>query len=617
MYIVQIADMHMGAKEKASRDEEEIVRKSISKIKDIVPKHEEILICVCGDIIDSAEVGKNDHEEAERRYEKAATLLKLYVEALQENYVVVTKFCIGNHDVTHLPEFMKCVSKFDREITEIGIKEGYSYFCEKEDTYYLFLNSCFGDQYKVGRIDFKKLEDLIDSIPYETNKILVLHHTVMSMDEEDDASIRNAARLLGIVNNNNIVGILHGHVHGRDILSIGKNQCRLIGTGALFSRKNADVNSQFNVIHYQRGIFTRINNCRFIADNDSRRESWDTTNIGAINDENYFRGTSFAEVYRELLNKLEVVTPLQHLMLQIRCEYDKFKEELENFMKGEVLKIGERELNYLQLGEAWEAIEVPADLYFNHGQYFQIGGKPGIEEVARQLKNKPTGNRAVLSTYVEGKAKVSMNSDDEQKFLPSLLSIQFGKDSSGDVLYVHMNLRALEAERFLKINICEILYLLEQLKGEGIQFKTVDIVISAFRVQKKERFNCFLRAEIDKIDSADLTVKVVAGEISEICRMLEEKKDATETIINPEGIRNLQRAMEASNRSQKKEQNFYSKGIIEKTKEILNIYLELDRIHHVKSIHSSEEKVKERRIAAELENLIVAFRELEKKGEGE
>ena len=100
-------------------------------------------------------------------------------------------------------------------------------------------------------------------------------------------------------------------------------------------------------------------------------------------------------------------------------------------------------------------------------------------------------------------------------------------------------------------------------------------------------FNCFIRADIDNVEAIKLSIKVALGKIDEICRMLEEKRDATETIANSEGIENLYEAMRSSN-----EQGGYkyNEEIIKSVKMVLENYPKLEKIHEEGSIHSEEER---------------------------
>ena len=601
MYIIQIADLHVGSENGTSTSEEDIIKKSIRKIQDLVPKNEKILLCVCGDLIDSKGLAAGDKATATERLNAAIGFLKMYYSELERDYAVYIQMCAGNHDITHLDELEDSASSLGENFTKMKLRNGYFFKEETENTYFLFLNSCHKDQYSVGRIDYTALNFMLKDIPPEADKVLVMHHTIMSMDDQDNSSILNAAKLLGIIEENNICGVLHGHIHGRNILTIGKNECKIIGTGALFSRNNPDVNSQFNIIHYQNGIFSEIHNCRYNADTVGSDDRWDDLDIGYIECQNYFSNLSIKEVYDQLLKELSIVSTLYNVVLHINSDYNEFKRDLRKFLHDDAITIGTKRFDYFTLAEMWERVTVPDDLYFNHGQCFSIDGIHRIDEIANQLKNKPTSSRAILTTCDMQTIKQS-SENRKSELLPSLMSIQFSKDNSGNTLYVHMHLRALEASRFLKINICEIDFLLNRLIERGIQFETIDITLSAFRVQKKEKFNCFIKADIDNETTKDLTVIVALGDMDRLCQMLTEKSDSTETITHSEGIQNLYDSMISSNKLGGKIE--YSENVISIIKDILEDYSKLDEIHKRRSTGSEEEENCENAINAKIKDLI-------------
>lgn len=604
MYLLQIADLHIGSAIHASFSEEEIVTEAIKKISNIVPREEDILICICGDLIDSKDL--SDENEILQRYKQVGEIIKLIKVELDKMYSVTIKVCAGNHDVTHIDEFYQCVKNFDASIKKEDLEYSYVYK-HKNMGCFIFVNSCDFTDYSIGIINYEKLKMLLKTLPEDEAKVMIFHHTLMSMDSQDTSSIRNAAQLIEIINCNNVVAILHGHNHSRNILTVGKKQCKLIGVGALFSRGNPDVNSQFNLINYTKGIFKEVQSCLFMADigNESK---WSVINIDAVNCENYFCGKSFSVVYNELVNKLQVVSPLHNMVLQIDCAYEDFLKDMNRFFKDDRLIIGERSYTYDQLASMWEETIVPSDLYFNHGIYFKVGEEHGIKLIARKLKDKPTSNRTVLATY--NMKTILETIEEEQKILPSLSTVQFSKDNDARILYIHMHLRSLEAGRFLKINVNEIRWMLEQLVNEAVSFNEVSIVISAFRVQVKDKFNCFIKARIDEITPEKLTVMVCRGEIDYICGLLEEKRDSTETITHSHGIRSLEKAlMEDSQNTD----SIYNENLVKKLGEVIKIYDKLDEIHKKHSIQSDEEKENEKKIADGLNQIIKALKSVKTK----
>lgn len=600
MYIIQMADLHIGSSKPTVPSETEIILKSAELIKAKIPKEETILICLCGDIIDSKDLGSEASVETKRRYNEAIELIENFKEELtKEGYKIVVKCCPGNHDATHMDELYNFVKKVDTNPPlKTKLQQCYTVEVEGSETKIIFVNSCKNKEFKKGCIDYTALEDELQNAQYE-KKIIILHHTVMSMFEEDDSSIRNAAKLVGLIDEYNVIGVLHGHIHGREILSLGKNHCKIIGTGALFTRENSNVNSQFNIIKLKKNIFCKILNCRYNADGGD--EPWNTFEMNRVDTENILVSSQFSKAYKQLMDRLDVKTPIYNMRMEIENTYEQFLADLREFFAADKFQIGDREFSYFELAEKWQAEEIPEELYFNHGSYFKIGGKSGIDFVAEQLKNKPSSNRIVLPTYNIENVNESL---DDTNYLPSLVSIQFGKH--GKMLIVHMHLRALEAKRFLKINICEIRYLLEKLKDRAIEFEQVKIIISAFRVQKRERFSCFLKAEIDKMDHDDLVIDVDRKKFSKLCNLFQEKKDATETITKVHGIQTVYDAMQKVNKRDAAEgkKQIYNADILETLEKVLIVYGQLDMIHKTSSISSEKEKLYEKQIVALLESII-------------
>ena len=230
------------------------------------------------------------------------------------------------------------------------------------------------------------------------------------------------------------------------------------------------------------------------------------------------------------------------------------------------------------------------------------------EVFVEALKKKPTSNRIVLPTY---NMENIMKSLDDKNYLPSLASIQFGKH--GEKLIVHMHLRALEAKQFLKINICEIEYLVQQLKEKAISFEEVEIVISAFRVQKKEKFHCFLKSEIDMLTPTKLSAIVSCKNFPKLSRLFKEKRDGQETVIKTKGIETVYRAMQDFNMESAEvgKKKVYSKEVLSLLEQVLDVYEKLDKIHKTESIQSDQEKFYENNIDNLLEEIIKSIEKLQ------
>lgn len=606
MYIIQMADLHIGAEE--NRDHiQKVLFSSVETIQKEIPEKSDIWLCICGDIIDSKSLGAENSAETQHRYQMAQKLIQGYVKQLEKMYTIQIGLCVGNHDITHIDEFAQFVNALiNQSFSTAQLESCYQCMPSDEGIAYIYVNSCMNNDYQTGGIDYNKLEDLLKKEKKERKKIIILHHTIMSMFQDDDSAIRNAADLVVLAERYNVIAILHGHIHGKNILKVGQNQCKIIGAGALFTHENPDVNSQFNIIKVSDDAIEQVINCRYNA--DDRYQPWSTKiQFEELESEGeyIFGGTSFQESYEKLLHVVEKKGPLSNISIEIRTEYDSFHNTLHEYLDQEFLEIGDKRYNYFSLAEMWEADQVPQELYFNHGSYFYVDGRSGIDYVTEQLKNKPTSNRIVLPTY---NMKTVIESLGDKAYLPSLESIQFGKRNA-DTLAVHMQLRALEVCRFLKINVCEIDYILSQLRKKGVEFEKVDIVISAFQVQKREKFNCFLKAQIDTMPTTQLCAKVMSGDIACLCSLLKEKQDGMETITKKNGLNNLYEAMQESNEA--KGLKIYPTDLLEKMKRLLGVYEQLDSIHQTKSVREESEKECEQTICTLLGEIIQLLKESE------
>lgn len=592
MFIVQIADMHIGSSVKSSVEEEQIIKTGIEEIKKYVPRKSDILLFVAGDVIDSSGSTSLIPSDIQKRYNRAKELLDLFHD-LEPDYNICYKFCYGNHDITHQKEFFNLVKQFDESVTEKELLSCYKY--EVDNISFIFANSCFNDNYEFGGIKFHDLEKCLQSCEINNSKILLFHHTVFSMDENDKAPIRNAAKLLGFIEEYRIKAVFHGHTHVRSAIPVGNNCCELIGSGALFSRGHADVNSQFTITQYEKGIIKNVSNFRFRKDD----EKWHKDELISTKLQNQFSGNDFHTVYQELEERVDWKNVLYGVNLHIETSYEQFRKELECSIWNEHVQLGQREYTYGSLAELWEQDSVPEDLYFNHGSYFATDDKSGYEYIVEQLGSNSTSSRAILTTV--DMTKIVQSAKCKTAYLPSLMYIQFSFDADR-VMHVQMQLRALEIARFLKINICEILFLLKNIK-QGLPFPIEKIVIeiSAFRVQKKEKFNCFVKAEIDKMDAVDIGIMVGEGDSDAICQLLDEKAHCTETIVNKDGINNLFKGMLSVNK--KKAGIIYDEKILVNLKEILEEYGKINVIQQ-KSSEISSEVLHEDKIAKLIEEVI-------------
>lgn len=608
MYIVQMADLHIGSQKKISGNEKDILEEAIKVVEENIEETErEVFVCICGDVIDSKEVKKTQKQESMKRYEMASDILNPFISSLKRKYSTVhVGFCLGNHDITHIDEFLEFAHKYDDTLDKNKLERGYS-IDGKNNVTVCMINSCSNKSFEYGNINYADVRELLDSVPKKNKIVLAMHHAIISAYAEDSSCLRDATQLIGLINQYNVVAMLNGHIHGGEIFTIGR-KCRAIGVGALFSRKFDDVNSQFNIINIC-GSVKSVTKIIHSADNKAKKQAWKKDAVEEYGVNNFFEGDDIYLLYNELLLQLQYWSVINNMLLCVNCSYRKFLETLENHFYNQKIDFGKKSYTYKELAEEWEKTELPQCLDFNHGMYFVHFDKEknekihGIEEVAKQLKEKPTSNKIVLSTCRGDLAEKMLQNKEN---IPSLLSVQFSKSDNGDTLFINMYLRALEAGRFLKINICEIGWFLKKLVEENVSFKDVSIAISAFRVQKKDNFNCFMKSKLDQIDDIELDMLVCNGDKVKISQLLDEKVKHMETITNYKGVERIYQAMQYV--ADHCNVELYSAQLIERMGKIVKMYKQLDNYHHRGSIVSSGEQDIEREIVTGISQIVLELR---------
>lgn len=554
-YIVQMADFHFGGSCPGAESEQDILKKMTERLQTEIPEGSEVIFCACGDYIDSKPISDGDstraltEPEVTARYQKAKDVIEsAVIKPLQQTYDLKIGLCVGNHDTTHID----AMNRFSQAIIGKDIDKTYSIHIDSENVDFIFINSCPPSDYSHGEIDYNYLENILQALSPDSTKYFILHHTLMSMDEHDQSCVRQVPRLIRLIDEYSIKAVFHGHTHGQYVVRVGNVGCPIIGVGAVYVRDFPNVNSQFNLICCNSEIAISAFNFQYHADLATipGSDGFEKISIPMSKEDNFFYGRTFSKIYGELVKKVQAESRLYHVHLHVKSSYDEFCTDVEkNFGDQIELKTLDYEYSYSRLAEMWEAPTLDEKvLYFNHGMHFaKAPYHSGIDYIIHEIGEKRTTSRAVLVTV--NTKDISETAPDA--LLPSLLSIQTGFDQDQSTLHVTMTLRALEASRFLKINICEVLLIAKQIYAK-YPFSNIEVVISAFRVQIKKQFGCFLKAKLDtEAQQSRMSVTlsslmysenpaVIASGIEDIIRLIRDKKMRSETVIVTNGIENLQ-----------------------------------------------------------------------------
>jgi hypothetical protein len=577
MQIIQISDFHI-----IDDSQMDSIKNRIEKLYDAMKtnlnKNECTVFCVIGDIIDKGNA---------EMYKNAMDVFN-YMKKIFAEFNPKFEFTPGNHDLclcpysSSIPEVCpapKCTlepyNNFVRDFDSSYKQPENVIHKEYDDIDLLLINSVFHGNCKYGSVDIAALKNKNLKKP----ALFVTHHAFLSERDTDNAAIRNAYSVFDEIEQKEIIGVLHGHLHGYKNITIGNN-CPIIGVGPFF-KEITDIPSQVNlVIVASSGIHKVIN--FFYRGKDI--DQYYTSEI-YTRDYAEYKGTDLGKIYKEIVSDVKQFGIIPNIRLNIKMPYQVFNEQIERLFHEQI-----------DAAKLWQDIDGSQDdLYFNHGQYMKYDKVVAIDFIIDQLVNKPTSSKAIIP-LVNFKDVYEIGDG----FLPSFDLIQLGflEDTRTNLL-VTLYLRALEVNHFLKINLCEIYLLCKNIKHKIRSIENINVNILAFKAQYKEKFGCFKRAEIDKISESKLTIKL-EHEDPVVLQYLTEKKDLAETVMVHDGMRIFVKVLRELDGIRP-----IKKAMLDQSQNILNtmekLKLELGRT----SNYSSTEEIMIRRQLDEQFNVII------------
>lgn len=176
-----------------------------------------------------------------------------------------------------------------------------------------------------------------------------------------------------------------------------------------------------------------------------------------------------------------------------------------------------------ELAKKWQAAECPNDLHFNHGKY--IGD--GIQHIIKELKSKPSSNRALYSLLNQKDI-----SESEDKPIPSFMIMQCGVDHND--LYCTVYFRALEVSNFLRINLEEIRLTLHEILKENHDVADIKLTIFSFKAYNNPQQTSLQRAKLDMMTGLGLA-DAYTDRPEHIAELLDDKAKET-TVIDLTGF---------------------------------------------------------------------------------
>lgn len=577
MQIIQISDMHINQASSLEQIKEKI-ENLFTALKPNLRNDDCTVICILGDLVDKGDATK---------YKDVLEVLN-YIKSLFVDFNPTFEFTPGNHDLCNCPHkklipeicdeqkcsldnFVELVKNVDKDYTYESIM-----YKEYPEIDLVLVNSVFHKNCKFGLADIESFKDIVPKKPV----LLLMHHTFLSENDNDVSAMRNAYKMFEVIEEKEIIGVLHGHTHGYKDITVGKN-CPIIGVGP-FLKDIANVNNQVNLVIATETGISKVINYYYRED-----RSEFLSDIVFTRMDNVYKGNSIKKTYGEILHDTKNFGIIPNMNLHICMLYQNFNKEIEELFPEKI-----------HLAELWQQTEgVPDSLHYNHGQYMQYKGTPAINFVIDELKSKATSSRAIIPLI---NFEQVVNSGDS--FLPSFDIVQFGfQEEDKKQLYVTLYLRALEVNHFLKINLCEIYLMCKKIYEQIRSIDSIDITVIAFRAQYKSEFGCFKRAIMDSISQSKILL-LLQNNIKGLVDLLIEKRNLYETVIETNGMNNLLEASKALHETKQ-----IRADVLKQVKQTLDVMEKL-KVEREKTSNYDTIKPLEKNVVHEFDKIIELFK---------
>lgn len=501
MYILQISDLHFAADMNVSSINEKIAI-LIRTLSSILKNGDQVVCCILGDIVDK---GNDD------LYEMALPLIEglhTHIRSITGEDNLASVVMPGNHDICN--DSLQGFNEFATKLIGKPIEYSDEHSIQVQDCFgyhFVTINSILNGERHFGQIDYAQLATC--EIPEDS--ILMTHHSLISADPGDSAPIRNGYELQKILEEKNVIALLHGHTHGCKRYTVGQ-ECQVIGVGPMF-KQVTDISNQCNLIEIKGQHVNQIMTFTYHDD----RKTWDQTITYGRTDDNNYYGSSVRRVYDRVLKDAEANLPLANLRVQIKQSFNTFEEEISSFF-----------VHALDEARAWQGFVCPPTLEYTHGQLMNHDNIMWYDHIAETLSKNPTSKRAIIPLIDKNMA--FKGGDD---YLVSFDVAQFGfVDSKCTDLHITIYLRALEIRYFLPLNICEVFLMAKKLKERIQSIDRITICLFAFRSEAKPHFGCYRKAEIDLMSESKICKMISRNEVSLLRKHLYEKASMGDTVID-------------------------------------------------------------------------------------
>ena len=194
----------------------------VTMLKQHISEDSSIACCILGDIVEQGDASC---------YQSAEELITEFLEKLQsylKNGQLKLFMVPGNHDLCNNENGEKTLDYFNKFLDSLHsscslysdqhmIQE-----CDFCGYHFISLSSVKSQNYKYGELAYDQLDECRTS----PNTVMLVHHSLISSDNDDDAVIRNGYTLQKFLEDNAIIALLHGHTHGYKRYTVGRD-CQL------------------------------------------------------------------------------------------------------------------------------------------------------------------------------------------------------------------------------------------------------------------------------------------------------------------------------------------------------------------------------------------------------
>jgi 3',5'-cyclic AMP phosphodiesterase CpdA len=118
---------------------------------------------------------------------------------------------------------------------------------------FVLINSAYHLDTTFGKVDCDALRRVIRDLSADTVKIVVVHHHLIPVAENDRSTVVNAHEFLTLVSSIGCEVVLHGHQHTSLSLTL-RGGTKLVGVGTVNFAPARNINNQFNVVEVGRRV---------------------------------------------------------------------------------------------------------------------------------------------------------------------------------------------------------------------------------------------------------------------------------------------------------------------------------------------------------------------------